>query len=1035
MPTASPTDTSVLFKKNLPMLSDSGSPGFSFTPPSDPAIAQALLANTPFPDKPLKLAEGKLTTSNRSPIIFSKNGAESIVFSAEAGAFAGFGIYTEASQLLSELPADQFVLPNFDFNLSDEEMLSAIRWGFSASAKASGAMALGAVGTATLSAEASGQGLMAVIRRLPKSTGARDVLQTTADNWRIPRQVHIADDLDPGTWLLVDLLGSVSVKLGAQVGFDFSWIREIGMGEISGDIGLRLQLGIKTAVGFQAGGKLALVVSRETTDKTLRLRLIKLANRQFQFAVSAAAVVDPRLPELPQNADDFIKAVFGVHGQQIVSSLAAVEKWTDKDKKLSELLATHGIDGAENLIAHLAGVEVKDLQKSFDRVHERVTGFIKKWRELPHAVASTLMKSIDEKVDLDPIKDIANMLATSNSAGIKKLLEDRLKSVSFLDTPAGKYLESIATGPLLNLLSKPNGEIRKIAALTLKVLDGSIIEETLKSLQFFSEQNLNVGRVLDAASKADFKSLDGLLRRKLADFLGKTSLDSGDFDRLRISIGEFLRHRQTFYEKALEAMRKKYNFEITHTFQKESTDQVLLDVHFDFSTDPAGVQRFFDGAIRGDFDFLFVNPHPGISIGLGEVTHGVTRQTHTEITLPFLRGEIEHVNQSIASAKIEEQDGRVLIYTADSSDRVANNERISVLSLAMGISAKELATPRLRVHQNKLEMNYSMLYARREMEKSELISRLKPIAKAYFPRTMKSPAAFAEFVDARSEEVIVNGPKSLGNVLLSLQVAMPEEAAAIAGAAWLELSSDKKDARYAAMAAAIRTRLRGLIVGSYFTEAERFRNRLPAKVLLAYAALDPALDLDIMDKAAIASALGRKATVERMVEMLKDFQNVLAESDLKKEFRPQEAGEVLKAVPPDDPRLTGMLFAETRIIDDATKAGVAIGKFVKLSGQKPTEAVKALAEFGANLTRAFNSHVINMYVGDSIHAIGTEVFLAATRGILGPERSAELPEEGATAMLTLEFMKPEIPFDPKVLLARGRMTSTETILVERVVEA
>jgi hypothetical protein len=1028
-------DMRVDFKKNLPMISDSGSQGFSFSAPREPAVLLAIARNTPFPDKPISLAQTKLTTASEQPIVFANNGTDAISFSHRFGAFAAFGIYHASEALLAELPADEFVLPGFDFGLGAEEMLSAIRWGFAAEAKASGAMALGALGQATLKAEGSGQGLMATIRRLPKSMGARDVLQTTADNWRVPRQVHQAEDLDPGTWLLVDLLGGVRVKLGAQLGMDFNWVREIGIGELAGDIGLRLQLGISTAIGFQAGGKLALVVGRESEERKLRLRLIRLRSRQLTFAISAAATVDVRLPDLPRDSDDFIQAVFGVQSQQVLASLAAVEKWTDPKKKLSEILAQNAIDGAEDLIAFAAGVETADLQASFAQVHDRVAALTSKWRQLPQAVAANLVKALDREPDLAEVKAVASTLAQSDAAGVRKVLETQLSTAGFLDSPAGKYLESLADGPVLGLLAKPAPDIRAAAAQTLGVLDGSDIEDTLKRIRRFVEERLKVTQVLDAVKKTDFKALDGLLKRRLAAFLGKSSLDAADFEKLRTSVGEFLKHRQTFYEKALAALRRKYNFEVARTFQRKETDRALLDVTFDFSSDPAGVQQFFDKAIRGDFDFLFANFHPGISIGLGELTHGITRQTHTEVTLPFFRAGTTHVNQAIASARIEESDGRVMIYTVESSDCIANDERVSVLSLAMGLAAKGMGSPQLRIHQNKLELNYSLVYARRFLEKKHLLSRLRPLARVYFPRCMKSPTAYADFLEARTEEAIVNGPKWLGNALIALQVTMPSEAAAIAGEAWLALPADAKHAKYRAMGTAIRERLRAYLAGAYFTEAERFENRKPAEVLLVYSSLDPAVELDPMAKDQVKAELRKAANVERLAARLKAFQDVLADSNVKKDFRPADAAAIAVSIAPDDPRLTGMLNAERRIVDSARRAGVAIGTFVETAGEKPTEALGALAEFGANLTGAFHEQMVSMYVGDAIRAIGTELFLAATRGILDPARLAELPEEGAAAMLSIEFMKPELPFDERVLLARGRMTSAETILAERVVEA
>ena len=60
--------------------------------------------------------------------------------------------------------------------------------------------------------------------------------------------------------------------------------------------------------------------------------------------------------------------------------------------------------------------------------------------------------------------------------------------------------------------------------------------------------------------------------------------------------------------------------------------------------------------------------------------------------------------------------------------------------------------------------------------------------------------------------------------------------------------------------------------------------------------------------------------------------------------------------------------------------------------------------FGSRLTEAFNSDVTAL-LGRGIQSIGTQVFLDASRAI---DRSTRLTIGPANAMLSVEFLKPEV---------------------------
>src|SRR6201999_3796179 len=128
-----------------------------------------------------------------------------------------------------------------------------------------------------------------IIRRIPKNTSARTAITDLVNSWRLPSQVSAPNELEPGTWLIAEVDGSLALNLGAQFGYDYNWIRQAQLGGLSGDIGLRLQLAVAATFGFQASGKFAVVLSRESADERVRLRLFKQRVKGWNFAFNAGA--------------------------------------------------------------------------------------------------------------------------------------------------------------------------------------------------------------------------------------------------------------------------------------------------------------------------------------------------------------------------------------------------------------------------------------------------------------------------------------------------------------------------------------------------------------------------------------------------------------------------------------------------------------------------------------------------------------------------------------------------------------------------
>ena len=1029
------------FGRNLPLLNQKASLGFEVSSGIQPDVVTALLSKTtPFPDRDIDLAEVALNASTPAPIEFAR-GTDKVSFSASGGVFAGFGVYRTGGALLNRIGdrAQDFALDALEFGQHPGEptLLSVLRWGFSAEAKASGAIALGAAGTATLDVSGSSEGLFAVIRRLPSSTPARAVVQATADSWLLPRQITSADTIEPGTWIASEVLGSVKVTLGSQLGFDFNWVREAELGGLKGDIGLRLQMGINAAVGFSASGRCAVVVSRESEARALRLRFFRLRTRGLDASLNASVSIQARDSLLPGQIDDFIAAVFDTHGEQILRDLQIVEKWTDPNRKLSDLLAEAGVDGAERLIAHLAGVPPERLQKEFDAVHDKALGFLDKWHGLPHRVASPLLKLVEQRTSRADVRAIATRLATITPEDLRALLEDRLTRIEFLHTPAGRMLEAMAGGSALGLLSMPIDDVHAIAGRLLAVVDGAGTEDTLVRFQDFVERELRLDRIFKVVTTTDFAALDGLLKRKLAAFLDQHTVLLDDLEKIRKVIRLLLDKRDEYYEKALEALHRQYEFSLNSTFSSTTSSQALLDATFDFSVDPARVSALFQQALQGNLDDLLLNQPPQVKLARAQLTHGHSVQSHVTVSLPFTTSTTSHLNEVLASVEAVADNGG-LLFTVKASDTVASNERKGVLSLALGLAAAGSGTGGVRLHQGSLEMNYSLVFARRNMQTKHVRTIVGPSLKAFFSHKIADAEEFIDLLDRQAEAAIPNGPNLLGNGLISLQVSMSATSAAKIGAAWLKLPKQRDAGVYLAVSSAIQASLKRNIHDAFFSGPDAYSNAITtARIILAYCALVPRASSvsrtqrtpywDVSDTGERRNMLRRKQTVDRMTTLLTRAAEVLREDSDAQFFRPAQAKAILGKIDPDHALLSSLLNAEADIVTHAFEAGL---KIASVPGSRPSEAIKALAGFGSRLTEAFNSDVTAL-LGRGIQSIGTQLFLDASRAI-DPVDAADIGP--ANAMLSVEFLKPYLKFDRDALIKAGRIPVEQLAFADRVVE-
>ncbi len=1018
------------FEKNLSLLDKASSLGFKPTGPLQPDVEAALSSDSePFPSRDIVMSEIRLEASTPLPIEFGL-GRDKVSFTAQAGRFSGFGVFRTGHTLLSGLgdEAEDLLLSAPEFGCDGNSILSMLRWGYAAGSKSSGAMALGAAGKAALNASREGEGLFAVIRRVPAAMPARDVVQKTADSWILPRQINSAEQVPPGTWIMAEAVGMFRLRLESQLGYRFNWVRETGLGGLSGDLGLRLQAGILAEAAFSSGGRCAMVISRNSDQSLLRLRLFRLKSRQLDVSLDARLSLQALDKLLPDRMEGFLAAVFGCHGQQILRDLRLLEQWNDPAVPLPTFLMNAGLEGMENLVACMAGVSAENLHEQFDAVHTNVVRFLVKWHDLPHKLSSALLSMVEEKADLGEVCRLAHRLGDITPDGLRLLLNAELSRAVSFRTPTGQLLEAAADDGALSLLSKPISYIQGVGRRVSEILDGDAAERVLMRFQSYLETELNLVRAAQAADDAGFARLDAFLKCRLAQFLGLDRLAFSDLQKIRDTMNQLSSRRQELYDRALEALHRKYVFEWTAACRSGTSREALLDVTFDFSVNPESVSALFRKAVEGNFEELLTAHHPQVKIGLGKLTHGIRRQTEVEVTMPFLRAWQSHVKESVAVAEVAEADGE-LLFTLKSADIIAGNQRKSILSLVMNLPGGG----GVRIHEDSMEMNYTLLYAKRDLRRKNLRIQAGPAVETYFKAEIPDVGDYIEMMDRRAEEVLPNGPDLLGNGLISLRVSFSQAAARLAGHAWLNLPADLGDPLYGDMSIAIQASLKRHIHECYFTEPEKYQSLETARLVLAYCALVPACRAsgngplwDYADPGIRRKMLNDARTVERMERLLVRAQAALAEDP---DFCPSDAREILANVDERHPILDKLLWAESQLIRHAVAAGLKIAEFRQHQSASPSRAVAALAEFGAVLTEAFHASITPL-LGAGLRSLGTRIFLDVSRAL--SRGKMDDPAE-IQALLSLELLKANSPFDERLLLKRGRIDPAHLAIADRVV--
>jgi len=994
----------IQFDKEKQFLNGDASAGIEVTADADRDVLEAILKDTPFPDRQIELGKITVKAEANHDIMFDGSRGQ-VKFNGSASAFAGLGVYKDTGALLSVISPPDETAPGFDFKAPAGSAFLLLRWGFDLQASAQGSVALGIGSSATFGVDGRKEGLFAAIRCFPRPVGARTELTSLAQSWIMPARIKTCSQLEPGTWIFAEIDGSLALKIGAQFGYNFNWIHALPAG-ISGDIGLRIQLGASVALGFSTQGKYGVVLARESlnpADQVLRLRLFKLAKKGWDFAFNAGVSVTPSTTGMPQDYKEFIGAVFGLHSAQFLKDLQLFNEWSDSTRPLSGLFADVAVNEGLDLLHTVTGI---DPQAEFDKAKNFLTHLLNQWDQLPHEVATAIWKLIPQPGALDRISAIAKQIGTATSDSLQALLEKELSNVSFFQTPVGQWLESAAGGGVLDALTSSTvfAKLQKVANLTASILDGSELQSALGRLQAFIDTKLDINQIRTTLDQATFDKLNGWLKAKLSAFLG-SKIDFQAFNKIRDAVHKLDTMGQSFYDKAIQALNRKYSFDFSATYQSSTTRTALIDVEFDFSVNNPNLTSLLQNALDGNCADLLLTTAPGVNLKLGTLTHEVQRHSHIDVTLPYFKSDIDHFNKALAQVNaVQESDGRLLVYDLDASDVVTvSNRRQS--SLTIGAHLDVPANHVVRHSTSSLSYSYSYKQAVKNMRSSQFHSQLKPYVSTYLPKlfpgdtTGSASGSFDAWVndlDRFIDGVDPNGTGNIGNTLLSLELSLPEEVVA----SWLSAPGDNKSdpvyQEYMEMSRKLQAKLKELIPFYFFADPGNFKNRAPAQTLLAWAAIPPSSSASLTDGALTLNTnrdvfwdwpepdfrrafLHNAKTSAALSRLLQDVSNRLLAAPgmegLAADYDPRSIESIL-AVAENSQLLQSLLFVEATLIRRAQSAGLDLAKFRVAANADPPQAIALLANFGSEITSTFNSK-LSIFGGDATRPLGTMLFVEA----------------------------------------------------------
>ncbi|HEX3681940.1 MAG TPA: hypothetical protein VHU83_05305 [Bryobacteraceae bacterium] len=998
-------------QKTFPIKTDVLGPGsaasVTVSATRDPAVLQAILGDTAFPAGQIDLGSIALQASGAGQVsLGGASGAVQFNFSASSGA----GVYNDSAAALKSLALDS--APGLDLSIAGDGTSRYVLFqaGYQASGSISGSHPIGVLGTLTFGAQASSDGTFAVLHRFAPSAGAATVLNDAIASWRLPRQVSQSGDLKPGTWLVAQVDGSIAIQIAARLGYDFNFVREAKLLGITRSLGAKIDAGLQATFGFTASGQYVVMLGRESDASALRLRLFKQTAKGFNFGLNLNVGVTGQ-NQLPGTIDDFVKAVFGVHGLQVVNDLHAIEQWTDPTQDLGHTIARLGNKEGLDLLTKAAGI---DAGQEFAQARQNVLNAFQRWDALPERASAAIWKILGNASPqaTGQFKTFLTALASPDAATRAQALAQAIANVTFGDSPQGQWLESIASRGLL-ALSDQLDLVAKLASQTQDVLDGGVI----KNLRDFIDQRLDLNQIQAAVQQNDFHSVDSWLVARLGDFLDQ-QLDLAALKQIQTAITAMIQKAPSIYQKGVQALNNTYTLTFAATYQRTDTNTALLDVNF---TDQREALALLGEVLaEGNLNRLLVKDTPGVTLNKASLSHEIKRNSEVHVQLPFSGWDIQHLNDSLATLNVENDAGRVLVYQVSAADTVRANRYESQLSI-LG---------KLKVVNGQLQVGaladssvaYQSVQVQPDMTFGELKARTLPFATAQLGSVFSAAAPLSAFYQTLGQTIgeITGDPNNCGDVALNLQLVLPASVLA----AWFQPLSpaDMKSAQMR-MSRALQARLKQLIPFYYFQDPKNLRQNAPGSALLVWAAIPVSTAIDFQNGAirrfntdqdtfwnwpdpalrkAVAFDNHTKQSLLNAIGTAHDEWTAAGNKNIAGFFAPGQVSRFQQAATVDtgDTLLQSLLFTEAAMVQGAASALKDIQGALAQLALAPTQAIPRLAQFGADLSATFHKNLSVYSTSETMRTLNSLLLVEASKAL-----AVGIDEAATKALLGITLLK------------------------------
>jgi hypothetical protein len=982
---------------------------------TDANAIEAIVANGVFPNGDIQL--GHISFSADTGKVSLKPEAvagASVSFDLAASAQAGAGIYGKAADAINALQLSD--APSLGIADATGQRYLLMDCGYTASFSGTASHPVGLLGTVSFGVDAKRDSLYAILHRFPATQGAHDVIEDFVASWRLPRHVaYVGHDvnLKPGTWLLVEVDGSLGLKLATTLGWNISFAKDAKLLGVTHDLSAKIDASLTANLGFNVSGDYILVVSREDTTPVVRLRLHKQSSKGLDFGFNLSVGVKGADPQLPANFDDFIKGTFGVHGLQVLNDL---RQWTDPTSDIGQKLAGLADQTALDLLKSTTGL---DPSAEFDKAKQIVANALTTWTSLPQKLSSMLWTFLGQKLNPGMVTEFKTFLAdlADPKTGADALAE-ALQKATFGDTPQGQFLEAIADNGLLALANDLE-PVSTEASKVLDILNGGI----LAKLQAFINQKLNLDQFRNAVSDADFNKIEQWLQTRLGNFLDKT-LGPDDLKDIQKAIKTLDTKVGDYYTTAVQALTKRYSLDFAATYQQTTTGTALIDVNFDLSV-AAAAARFAEVVAQSNLDNLLTQGTTGVTLNQATLTHDIKRQGSVELHMPFFDFSSTHVNDAMVTLTAENQGARLLLYQIAGQDKVTvANRAASQLSVLASLKLQPGQPPEFASDGS---IAYEMRQVKADMRPLDLESRTDAFIHEYlddlFHGGDASVRGFYTDLDNALTAATNNRSNYLGDMALSMQVSL--QAAALGG--WFQLRSPSQlRADKMQLSRALQAAWKSLLPALYFQDLSQYQFNESVAALLVWSSLPVSTSIDFDDSTInqfntdkdvfwdwpdvdLRRAVARDShTVATLAGRLAGIQAQLVAEGSRDAgfFAPSMAGHMIELAldATGDVFLKSLLFTEAQLVGGATDALTQVAAALTKVATAPSQAIKALAKFAADLSDTFNQRISNVYSGMSGRVVGPMLLLESSRALASVSAQPE-------AMLTLYALKSGHTFD------------------------